>query len=132
MQITIDTWVAVIVPFLCVLLTYFLTKMNERKKGKADSYKALQQENDALKAKLDLYEAVEPSKNEDYYILKATGETICPTCWGAEHKPIPVRDNGTGHYICARCNGTGVFNKAAVSRLESEMERINCVTPLDF
>ena len=117
------TWLSsnlgsVIVPIVCVLLTYVLTVHHERKKDKAASNKALQKEIDDLRSRLKIYETTSFSQ-----VRKENGEAICPVCWRADQVAIPLYENGdTGHYICSKCGKTGVFNHQKVQRIQAEQE----------
>lgn len=115
-----NNWTDIVIPIACVLLTWWLTRRHERKREQSDTSKALQSQIEEFKEMLSVYEDASRSPDGDCYTVKATGEKICPTCWGAEHKPIPVSDDGTGKYKCVRCGSTGVHSKQAVRNYEAE------------
>lgn len=131
--LTTQTWVSTIwtgtaVPIISAIvgaavgavLTWLFAMRHERSKAKALASKELQKKIEELEERLRVYEDVEQATDGDYYLMKATGETICPTCWGAEHKAIPVRDNGTGYYNCAHCSGSGVYSRRVVDEQEAK------------
>lgn len=114
-------WIDIVVPIVCVLLTWLLTMHHERKGKQSDTNKDLQLQIESLKEKLAVYEDVEQSQSGDFFILKNSGRKICPICWSADHVPIPVfENNDTGYYICAKCEKSGVFDHVKVRRIAVE------------
>lgn len=125
------TWLSanlgtVIIPVICVFLTYALTVRHERKKDRAASNKALQKENEDLLSQLQIYEATSSSQTGAFLVRKKDNEPICPVCWRAEHKAIPIYENSdTGYYTCGKCGQTGIFNRKKVQQLDAERESFN-------
>lgn len=122
------TWLSsnlgsVIVPIVCVLLTYVLTVRHERKKDKAVSNKMLQMEIDNLRSQLEIYETTSSSQSGDFLVRKENGEAICPVCWRADHKAIPIYEkDGTAYYICGKCGTKGIYNYHKVQQIKAENE----------
>lgn len=110
---------------VCSFITWWLSKSHEQKKEITDTNSALQQEIERLQKKVQIYEATQPSTTGDYLILKNSGQAICPTCWGAAHKLVPIYGNETGHYICGGCKTQGIFDHQKVRKLAQEQEMAN-------
>ncbi len=132
-------WFQASSPFITLvlgaLLGHWLSNRRHKKerqeKKTDDAYITLQEKYDILegkydvaKSRIDEFEAIEFVPNSDYYILKATRQTICPICWSNSKKVIPVRDNGTGFYHCGNCKAHGVYSQDIVDKNTREQERI--------
>ncbi|MEG0944618.1 MAG: hypothetical protein RSF86_13385 [Angelakisella sp.] len=110
---------------IAAIFSHFLTVRHERSSKKTDDISALKMKNNELSEKLEQYEATEQSQTGDYLIMTKSGQAICPTCWGKEHKAVPIYGNDTGHFICGGCHTTGVYSRQLVERLAAEQEEAN-------
>lgn len=90
-------------------------------------------ENQELKNRIELYEAVEQAPNGNYYILKINGERICPICWRKDHKAIPIFGDD-GSYLCGGCGMSGIYDRDIVqhNRYLAEKENEKLQNYLNF
>lgn len=118
----------VITTFLGGVIGYSLKALKDKKNNLKTENEALKKQLQIVKAELKQLKSIEKTDREivssplggDCLYFKTKNQYICPVCWYAKHKIVPVFDTDkTGYFKCQICGQEGNFNPQIISETQS-------------